>query len=52
MPSPSPEVLKFAGDFRELPDSFFMALARILLAAHDADKARAMAAASDEEAAK
>jgi hypothetical protein len=40
MPSPTPETIKIVGDFRDLPDSFYMAIARLLLAAHDADKAR------------
>lgn len=52
MSSPTPETIKIVGDFRDLPDSFYMAIARLLLAAHDADKAREKATASSEEAAK
>ncbi len=40
MTSPTAEAIKIVGDFRELPDSFYMAIARLLLAAHDADRAR------------
>lgn len=52
MTDPSPDVIEFVGDVRKLPDSFFMALARLILAAHDADKARAKADAEKEGAAR
>jgi hypothetical protein len=46
MPNPAPEAIKFVGHYRDLPDSFFMAVARLLLAAHDADRAREIADAA------
>ncbi len=52
MAESKPELITFVGDIRKLPDSFYMAVARLLLAAHDAEKARAQAAAEEQGAAR
>lgn len=52
MAEPSTEQLEFVGDVRKLPKSFFMAIARLLLAAHDADRAREKTAAEQQGAAR
>ena len=48
MAESKPELFTFVGDVRKLPDSFYMAVARLLLAAHDAEKARAQASAENQ----
>lgn len=49
MTEPTHDAFEFVGDSRELPPTFYMAVAKLLLSMHDADKTRAKADAEKKE---